>query len=134
MALAMVLAAGRGLVAEHENFRRTGEHWLKDMEGRDTTLFGAVGFKKYGDTDTTDYRDVWLARAGVSHAIDDKNSLGVSLRYREAITATSEARKSIMLFHTHEFDHAWKLQTHAIGGLSDSTADLAGGISLKRNF
>lgn len=40
MTLAMMLAAGRGLVAEHETFRRADEHWQCDREGWDFTLFG----------------------------------------------------------------------------------------------
>lgn len=49
MGLAMILAAGRGLVAEHEAFRQGAERWLDDGEDRDATLFGAsVGFVGYG--------------------------------------------------------------------------------------
>ncbi|NNF24438.1 MAG: hypothetical protein HKN63_06490 [Rhodobacteraceae bacterium] len=50
MGLAMLMAAGRGLVAEHEAFRAGNEHWLDDMEGRDFTLFGqTIGFVGYGN-------------------------------------------------------------------------------------
>ena len=49
MTLAMVLAGGRGLVAEHEAFRRGAEHWLDDRPETDFSLFGAnVGFVGYG--------------------------------------------------------------------------------------
>ncbi len=40
MTLAMMLAAGRGLVAEHETFRRAKEHWQNDRERWDFSLFG----------------------------------------------------------------------------------------------
>lgn len=40
MTLAMMLAAGRGLVAEHEAFRRGEEDWQHDRERWDATLFG----------------------------------------------------------------------------------------------
>lgn len=40
MTLAMMLAAGRGLVAEHETFRRSEEEWQHDRERWDFTLFG----------------------------------------------------------------------------------------------
>lgn len=50
MGLAMILAAGRGLVAEHEAFRAGNEHWLDDMDGRDFSLFGqSIGFVGYGN-------------------------------------------------------------------------------------
>lgn len=49
MTLAMILAGGRGLVEEHEAFRRGAEHWLDDRDGTDFTLYGAtVGFIGYG--------------------------------------------------------------------------------------
>ena len=50
MGLAMLLAAGRGLVAEHEAFRRGDERWLDDREGTDFTLFRQkIGFVGYGN-------------------------------------------------------------------------------------
>lgn len=49
MALAMTLAGGRGLVREHELFRRGEEFWLDDRDGRDFTVFGAkIGFVGFG--------------------------------------------------------------------------------------
>jgi len=49
MGLAMALAGGRGLVAEHEAFRIGQEAWLADQAGRDFTLYGApVGFVGFG--------------------------------------------------------------------------------------
>lgn len=48
MALAMVLASGRGLVAEHEAFRTGQEHWYNDNSTTDFSLYrrriGFVGF------------------------------------------------------------------------------------------
>lgn len=49
MALAMVLAGGRGLISEHERFRDGQERWLSDNEGSDFTLYGTdVGFVGFG--------------------------------------------------------------------------------------
>lgn len=50
MGLAMLLAAGRGLVAEHEAFRRGEESWLDDRVGTDFTLYRQqIGFVGYGN-------------------------------------------------------------------------------------
>ena len=50
MGLAMLLAAGRGLVAEHEAFRRSDEQWLADRDDTDFTLFRQrIGFVGYGN-------------------------------------------------------------------------------------
>lgn len=49
MGLAMILAAGRGLVAEHEAFRAGSERWLDDRVETDFSLFRQkVGFVGYG--------------------------------------------------------------------------------------
>ena len=49
MGLAMALAAARGLVTEHEAFRKGREGWLKDNPKTDFSLFGAkVGFVGFG--------------------------------------------------------------------------------------
>jgi len=50
MALAMILAGGRGLVAEHEAFRHGSERWLEDREATDFSLYRqTVGFIGYGE-------------------------------------------------------------------------------------
>ena len=41
MALAMALSSARGLVQEHELFRRNEEHWLNDNPRSDFTMYGA---------------------------------------------------------------------------------------------
>lgn len=49
MTLAMMLAAGRGLVAEHEAFRSGEERWLDDRDDTDFSLYHqTVGFIGYG--------------------------------------------------------------------------------------
>ncbi|MEM9522464.1 MAG: NAD(P)-dependent oxidoreductase [Pseudomonadota bacterium] len=49
MTLAMILAGARGLVEEHEAFRRGAERWLDDRRATDFSLFGqTVGFVGYG--------------------------------------------------------------------------------------
>ncbi|MCW1951826.1 MAG: hypothetical protein KIH44_010730 [Octadecabacter sp.] len=49
MGLAMALAGARGLVAEHEAFRRGDENWLADHPKTDFTMYGAqIGFIGFG--------------------------------------------------------------------------------------
>ena len=49
MTLAMILASARGLVDEHEAFRRRSERWVDDRSGTDFSLFNQrVGFIGYG--------------------------------------------------------------------------------------
>lgn len=49
MAVGMLIAAGRGIVEEHERFRRGEERWLSDNSGQDYRLYGAtIGFVGFG--------------------------------------------------------------------------------------
>jgi phosphoglycerate dehydrogenase-like enzyme len=49
MTLAMMLAGGRGLIAEHEAFRSGNERWLDDRDETDFSLYNqTVGFIGYG--------------------------------------------------------------------------------------
>ncbi len=49
MAVGMMIAGARGLVAEHENFRSGKENWVADMPGRDYSLYQqTIGFVGYG--------------------------------------------------------------------------------------
>lgn len=78
MAAAMILAGARGLVDQHEAFRRGDEAWLDDRPGRDVSLRGArLGFVGYGRIARETHRlldafgpkvaayDPWLAQAPV---------------------------------------------------------------------
>ena len=57
MGLAMILSGARGVVAEHEAFRKGDESWLDDREATDFTLFGQrVGFVGYGNIARTLHR------------------------------------------------------------------------------
>ncbi|WP_422040154.1 NAD(P)-dependent oxidoreductase [Roseibium sp.] len=57
MTLAMILAGGRGLVAEHEAFRHGAERWLDDRESTDFSLYGqTIGFIGYGQISRETHR------------------------------------------------------------------------------
>ncbi len=96
MGLAMALASARGLVTEHEAFRRGEENWLADVPERDFTLFGAkVGFIGFGQIaqeltrllapfrpEITAY-DPWLPEAVAA-------DYGISLVSLDEVLATSQ--------------------------------------------
>ena len=57
MTLAMMLAGGRGLVAEHEAFRTGTERWLDDRDDTDFSLYRqTVGFIGYGQISRETHR------------------------------------------------------------------------------
>jgi len=98
------------------------------------TWFAALGYRKYGDTPTTDYRDGWLARLGLSHPLSDHQTVGASLRYRQSNRAGRDDQQSLMLFHELHLERGWQTQTYLIRGFSDATAEWAAGLSLMKTL
>ncbi len=99
-----------------------------------STLFGALGYKKYGDTATVNYHDVWQAHAGISFPLARDQKLGLSAGYRQNTRSGRDARRTLMLFHSIKWDADWKLQSYLVKGFGDAAADLAGGLALKRRY
>lgn len=93
MALAMILAGGRGLIAEHEAFRSGTERWLDDRNETDFSLYRQrVGFIGYGQISRETHRvmapfspEVWaydpyLSDAGPDVTLTDLESLVTNCR------------------------------------------------------
>lgn len=99
-----------------------------------TILFGALGFRKYGDTDTTNYNNVWLARAGFSYPVAENQSAGLMGSFRQKTRSGRDDRLSLMAFHSLKWTPGWTLQSYLIKGLTDTTADVAAGISLMKQY
>lgn len=98
------------------------------------TLFATLGYKVYGDTATTDYNNVWLAKAGLMSNITDKQALGLMGSFRQKSTLSSHPRRELMAFHTYRISKQTKLQTFLMTGFTDASPDVAGGISLMHNL
>ncbi|MEM8786686.1 MAG: NAD(P)-dependent oxidoreductase [Pseudomonadota bacterium] len=109
MGLAMILAAGRGLVAEHEAFRAGREAWLDDRPATDFSLFGQrVGFVGYGNiarelhrllapfAPDVSFYDPWVAEAGDAARHDDMGAVFAQSRVVVVTAApTSQNRHGI---------------------------------------
>ena len=125
--------------ADEDKFLGTGEfdytvELAPFVKKESNTFFGAIGYKVYGDTATTNYRNVWLLKAGLMHQLNPKHALGVVGNYRQKTTATRDDKASLMGFHTMKLDKDLRLQSYLIAGFTDSTADFAGGASLMYDF
>ena len=109
MGLAMILSGGRGLVAEHEAFRRGTEAWLDDREATDFSLFGqSVGLVGYGNigrelhrlmtpfSPVVSFYDPWVSDTKSAAKCDSLNALFSNNRVVVVTAApTSENRHAI---------------------------------------
>lgn len=125
--------------ASHEKALGTGEvdytvELAPFFVSKSTTYFGALGYLVKGDTEDTDYNNMWFVRLGAQAKINKHNSLGGRFLYRQPTSDDREAKRNLMAFHTYQFNPSLSVQSFAIKGLSDSSADVAGGLSFRRDF
>lgn len=109
MGLTMILSGARGLVAEHEAFRRGEEAWLDDRPATDFTMFGqSVGLVGYGNiarelhqllmpfSPDVSFFDPWVSNADDARKCDNLNSVFSENRVVVVTAApTSENRHAI---------------------------------------
>ncbi len=109
MALAMMLAGGRGLVAEHEAFRSGNERWLDDREYTDFTLYGqSIGFIGFGEISRETHRliapfgarifayDPYLTEAGPGVELVDLETLVTTCRVVVVAAVPSESTRGLL--------------------------------------
>jgi len=109
MVLAMMLAGGRGLVDEHEAFRKGAEHWIDDREETDFSLYGqTIGFVGYGHISRETRRllapfnpkimayDPLLNNAGPDVELTDIETLVSNCRVVVVAAVPSEATRGLL--------------------------------------
>lgn len=109
MALAMMLAGGRGLVSQHEAFRTGEEAWLDDRDDTDFTLYGqSVGFIGYGQISRETHRlmapfspqvmayDPYLTNTGTDAQLTDLATLVRSCRIVVLAAVPSEETRGLL--------------------------------------
>lgn len=109
MTVAMMLAGGRGLVAEHEATRNGQEHWLDDRPKSDFTIYNqSVGFIGYGQISRETHRllkpfnprvmafDPFLTDAGNDVALCDLDTLVRDCRVVVVAAVPSEATQGLL--------------------------------------
>ncbi len=109
MTLAMALAGGRGLVAEHEAFRTGDERWLDDRDATDFSLYRqTVGFIGYGQISRETHRlmapfaprvmayDPYLTDAGPDVTLTDLETLVSECRVVVVAAVPSESTRGLL--------------------------------------
>lgn len=109
MALAMMLAGGRGLVEEHEAFRTGTERWLDDRDEKDFSLYHqSVGFIGYGQISRETRRliapfsprvrayDPFLSDAGPDVELTDLDTLVSTCRIVVVAAVPSEETRGLL--------------------------------------
>lgn len=94
------------------------------------TLFGTLGWKKYGDPAGTDYRDPIYASIGGGYRVVPSTFVGASYDWRDNVTRSGAEISEMTLFASHTLSTEWKIQGYLVKGFSDNSPELGGGVIL----
>jgi len=100
----------------------------------DVKPFISLGYLLIGDTNVTDYNDVFFTRAGFMYSVNPQTSFSVAYDYQQATTETTDEGQSVSLSAYRSFSKQWSGNVYVLGGLTDSVADSGIGFSLIRSF
>ncbi len=100
----------------------------------DVKPFISLGYLLIGDTNLTDYNDVFFTRAGFMYSVNPQTSFSVAYDYQQATTETTDEGQSVSLSAYRSFSKQWSGNVYVLGGLTDSVVDSGIGFSLIRSF
>ncbi len=98
------------------------------------TLFGGVGYTRYGSSQYIKLKNGANANAGFSYKVDDGNSVGAYYYYRERIATTGYAQSEVSAFWNHNLGNTLRFQAYALTGFTHGSPDWGGGASLRWSF
>jgi hypothetical protein len=98
------------------------------------TPFATVSYRFTGDPAGSDLKNVWGGTLGLGYKQSTSDSLGLMWDSRQASTATGVASNEATAYWVHKFGGGLKLQTYAVKGFSDGSADWGLGAILSKTF
>lgn len=100
----------------------------------DWTVFGGVGWMKYGSSDYIKLKNGFNANVGAGYKFSSADSFGAYYYYRERIATGGASQSELTAYWNHKFGNSWRLQAYALGGMADGSPDYGVGASLKYTF
>lgn len=98
------------------------------------TIFATLGHKIIGAPEGVAVNNVNYGTLGLSHRIDPQYSAGVMLDAAQSATELTPGTRELSVFLTNKISPDYKLQTYAMKGLSDASADWGVGMLLTGYF
>lgn len=93
--------------------------------------FATLGYRVLGDPSDLDLEDGFLASLGVGYRYSPRVNLGIAFDYREASTDGSDDAREIVPYTSFRVSDKLTLGTYGVVGLSDSSSDLALGVTAR---
>ncbi|MDO9227246.1 MAG: hypothetical protein Q8M09_13600 [Pseudomonadota bacterium] len=98
------------------------------------TPFATVSYRLTGDPAGSDLKNVWGGTLGLGYKRSATDSLGLMWDSRQASTTTGVASNEATAYWVHKFSGGMKLQTYAVKGFSDGSADWGLGAMLSKSI
>lgn len=98
------------------------------------TPFATVSYRFTGDPAGVDLKNVWGGTLGLGYKQSANDSLGLMWDSRQASTTTGVASNEATAYWVHKFGGGLKLQTYAVKGFSDGSADWGLGAMFSKTF
>jgi hypothetical protein len=93
--------------------------------------FATLGYRVLGDSSDLDLDDGFLASLGIGYRFSPRLNLGLAFDYREASTDGTDDSREIVPYTSYRCSDSVTLGTYGVVGLSDSSSDLAIGVTAR---
>lgn len=98
------------------------------------TVFGGVGWMKYGSSQYIRLKNGFNANLGAGFRLSQSDDVGAYYYYRERIADGGAAQSELTAYWNHRIGDNWRLQTYVLGGLADGSPDWGVGATIKYRF
>jgi hypothetical protein len=99
-----------------------------------TSVFGTLGWKRFGDPPGVDFRNPWFASLGSAYRFTADTSGGIMYDYRQRVTARGAHMSEATAFVSHKLTPLSRAQIYLVKGFSDGSPDWGAGALLTKGF
>lgn len=96
--------------------------------------FATLGWKKMGDTPTTNFRNPWYASFGGSYRFSSSTSGVLAYDYRRRVLNSGSYVSELTASISHKFGQGLKLQGYIVTGFADASPDWGAGAIFSVGF
>ena len=98
------------------------------------TPFGTLGYRRYGDPEGVDLRNVVYGTLGSSYRMSQPTTVGLVYDWRDRIVQGRDRVSELTAYVSRRFSGDWKLQLYAVRGFTDASPDFGAGTALAYSF
>jgi hypothetical protein len=107
----------------------TGQIDIAKAIGR-LTPFATIAYRIIGEPIAYPLHDAWNASAGLQYTLSRRISTGVAFDYRQSASPTGTDPQELFTYVNIGLGDKWSLDLYGVAGLSDGSADAAGGVQI----